>query len=174
MRLIIEITAHTCTTVAITNAVLSVVCRACSGCWDWLEPVPTGAFAERFFCCAEPKKGPARKATRFEWSFWWGVRNAASSVKNKERLSWKQRFLLLQYNNTSPDTAASLRLLDDCGSSCCAASTSSDDERSGGYMSPPPSPPPLSPSPSQPSPSLPPSFAAAAPHGIFLSSQAWY
>ena len=34
--------------------------------------------------------------TRFELSFWWGVRNAASSVKNKERLSWKQRFLLLQ------------------------------------------------------------------------------
>ena len=28
--------------VAITNAVLFVVCRAYSGCWDWLEPVPTG------------------------------------------------------------------------------------------------------------------------------------
>ena len=48
---------------AITNAVLFVVCRACSGCWDWLEPVPTGAFAERVSNQAEPKKGP--KATLF-------------------------------------------------------------------------------------------------------------
>ena len=30
---------------AITNAVLFIVCRACSGCWDWLEPVPTGLLA---------------------------------------------------------------------------------------------------------------------------------
>ena len=30
---------------AITNAVLFIVCRACSGCWDWLEPVPNGPLA---------------------------------------------------------------------------------------------------------------------------------
>ena len=43
--------------VAITNAVLFVVCRAYSGCWDWLEPVPTG---HRGACVesGRTKKGP--------------------------------------------------------------------------------------------------------------------
>ena len=43
--------------VEITNAVLFVVCRACSGCWDWLEPVPTG---HRGACVesGRTKKGP--------------------------------------------------------------------------------------------------------------------
>ena len=62
---------------AITNAVLFIVCRACSGCWDWLEPVPTGllavsvALSEALFWF---------RKTHSELSFWGGVGNAASTV----------------------------------------------------------------------------------------------
>ena len=45
---------------AITNApVLFVVCRAYSGCWDWLEPVPTGP--SRSVCRIRQNQKRARK-----------------------------------------------------------------------------------------------------------------
>ena len=58
---------------AITNAVLFIVCRACSGCWDWLEPVPTGPLAVSVAALRSPFLVPKDTS---ELSFWGGVGNA--------------------------------------------------------------------------------------------------
>ena len=57
---------------AITNAVLFIVCRACSGCWDWLEPVPTGPSRGS----PKPFFGSERQPLQYR-SAWGGVGNAA-------------------------------------------------------------------------------------------------
>ena len=68
---------------AITNAVLFIVCRACSGCWDWLEPVPNGPLA------GEWRLSEALfwfRKTASELSFWGGVGNAALDRALKKTL----------------------------------------------------------------------------------------